>query len=246
MTLAARIIPTLLYRGDQLVKGKQFNSWRSVGHIEQAVRVMASRGVDEMVLLDIGATPEGRGPDFERVESLTSHAFTPVTVGGGVRTVEDVRRLLAAGADKVAIGEAALIVVWEAAKRIGSQAVVVSIDVDARGMVKWGGHKPSDLSPIDYAKGMEREGAGEILLTSIDREGTMQGYDLDLVRAVSEAVNIPVIAHGGCSGYPDMLAALQAGASAVAAGALFQFTENTPRGAAEWLAQQGVKTRIPA
>lgn len=227
MSLAVRIIPTLLYRGDQLVKGKQFNAWRSVGHIEQAVRVMASRGVDEMVLLDIGATPEGRGPDFERVKRLTSYAFTPVTVGGGVRSVDDVRDLLAAGADKVAI-KSAYEIIPQCVKRFGSQAIVQAIDIE------WG---------VPFARATM---AGEILLTSIDREGTMQGYDLDLIRAVSQAVDIPVIAHGGCSGPEDMLAAIKAGASAVAAGALFQFTDWTPRSCAEWLAENGVEVRIPA
>lgn len=253
MGLAVRVIPTLLMRGDQLVKGRQFNAWRSVGHIEQAVRVMASRGVDEMILLDIGATPEGRGPNFERVNKLTGYAFTPITVGGGVRSLEDIRSLLAAGADKVAIGTGARWLVEPAARRFGNQAIVVAIDAvsQPKASKKWGvrvrcGTKTKAKSPLGMAQYLEGRGAGEILLTSIDREGTMQGYDLDLIRAVSQAVSIPVIAHGGCSGPEDMLAAIKAGASAVAAGALFAFTDHTPRSCAEWLAGHGVETRVAA
>ena len=256
MGLAVRIVPTLLYRGDQMVKGERFQSWRSVGHIEQGVRVMASRGVDEMILLDIAATPEGRGPDIERVRQLTSYAFTPITVGGGVRKVQDIDDLLRVGADKVAIcseawsdrGESLL---RKASNRFGSQAIVVALDVKQRRVTTCCGEWPLDTLPTlagiaRQAEGAEYCGAGEILLTAIDREGTMQGYDLDLIRAVSQAVDIPVIAHGGCSGYEDMVQAVRAGASAVAAGALFQFTDATPAEAARYLQAHGLEARVEA
>lgn len=244
MGLAVRIIPTLLKRGEQLVKGRQFNAWRTVGLVEQAAAICGSRGVDEIILLDIDATPSGRGPDFDFIERVAPNFFTPLTVGGGVRTVEHATRILRAGADKVAIGTGCIAestLVYDCAQHFGSQAIVVAIDVIA-GRVRTLGAGPG---PVGWARDLARVGAGEILLTSVDREGTMEGYDLALIQAVSEAVNIPVIAHGGCSGYPDMLAAIQAGASAVAAGALFQFTNHTPRGAAEWLAKQGIETRMP-
>jgi cyclase len=232
--LAKRIIPTLLKRGDALVKGERFNGWRTVGHVEQAARIHQARVVDELCILDIAATPEGRGPDLKAIERLTADCFMPLTVGGGVRTIEDVDGLLRAGADKVSIHTRACSgVVEEAASRFGSQAVVVAIDLmgecDAGAAV---------------AREMEARGAGEILLTSMAREGTMEGYDLDLIRAVSSAVDIPVVAHGGCSGPADMLAAIRAGASAVAAGALFQFTDHTPRSCAQFLQANGVEVRL--
>lgn len=247
MGLAVRIIPTLLARGSKLVKGRRFSADRVVGHVLQAARIHQSRGVDELCILDVAATPEGRGPDFDAVRRLTDGCFMPLTVGGGVRSVEDVKGLLDAGADKVAFKTAQWYmphVFTEAVRRCGSQAIVAAVDVTCFGFVSpsrdWG----SNVSPVGYARDAQVRGAGEILLTSIDREGTMEGYDLDLIRAVSSAVSIPVIAHGGCSGYEDMYQAIQAGASAVAAGALFQFTECTPRGAAEYLAGKGVEVRL--
>lgn len=241
MGLAVRIIPTLLAKGSKLVKGRRFSADRVVGHVQQAARVHQARGVDELCILDVAATPEGRGPDFAAIEALTAECFMPLTVGGGVRSVEDVEGLLRAGADKVCVKTA----YWrrrdfvsECASKFGSQAIVVSLDA------------PSDDPDVVrgaiecVAVGMAKRGAGEILLTSIDREGTMEGYDIELIRAVASVVDIPVIAHGGCSGPEDMLAAIKAGASAVAAGALFQFTEHTPRSCAQWLAGQGIEVRL--
>lgn len=262
MGLAVRIIPTLLKRGDQLVKGQRFNAWRTVGLVEQAAAICGSRSVDEIILLDIDATPSGKGPDFDFIERVAPNFFTPLTIGGGINSVEHVARALRAGADKVAIGTGACDTgstqksgfVADCSSRFGSQAIVVSIDVKGGNLVwvrgatsMWVDSQQEFIpwNPVSWAVKCAAQGAGEILLTSVDREGTMEGYDLELIRAVSEAVDIPVIAHGGCSGYPDMLAAIQAGASAVAAGALFQFTNHTPRGAAEWLAKHGVETRIP-
>ena len=169
----------------------------------------------------------------------------PITVGGGVRSVTDVGRLLSSGADKVAI-RTAYGVIQETAKQFGCQAIVASIDYG--GESYWMGREKAyalGYWPVrETAQAIEGIGAGEILLTSIEREGTMQGYDLDLIREVSNAVDIPVIAHGGCSGPEDMLKAIEAGASAVAAGALFQFTEWTPRDCVEWLDKRGVEVRL--
>jgi cyclase len=240
--LAHRVIPIVLHRGHQVVKGERFNSWRSVGHVMQAIRTYQRRGVDELVLLDIAATPDGRGPDFAMVEELTEELFCPLTVGGGVRNVEDVRGLLAVGADKVAIGAASsdASLLRSCSDKFGGQAVVIAVDVDPLLNVR----NARNAKAVSWSAEMQFWGAGEILLTSVDREGTMQGYDLDLIRSVSAAVDIPVIANGGCSGYEDMAAAIKAGASAVAAGALFTFTDATPHEAALYLQKQGIEARV--
>lgn len=248
MGLAVRVIPTLLKRGNNLVKGQRFNPWRTVGVVEQAVRIHQARGVDELILLDVEATPKGGGPDFEAIGRLAECCFSPITVGGGVKSLEDVRRLLHAGADKVAICSWAVenpTRLKEIAGRFGCQAITVAIDVREGITYTRGGTYPISDAVTD-AQFAEYWGAGEILLTSINREGTMEGYDLDLIRQVSEAVSIPVIAHGGCSGYEDMAAAVRAGASAVAAGALFQFTDSTPLEAARYLQKAGIEARVPA
>lgn len=245
--LAHRIIPIILCRGRTLVKGKQFDSWRSVGVAAQAARIHAMRGVDEICLLDIGATPEGRGPDLGLVEELSEAMFCPLAVGGGVRTVADVKALLRAGADKVVIGTAWLENIGfltEVADVVGCQAIVASVDV--RAGRAWGrcGKSPAAPNPPAFvAFAAQDSGAGEILLTSIEREGTMEGYDIDLIKRVSNAVSIPVIANGGCRSYADMAGAIKAGASAVAAGAFFQFEEATPKEAAQFLAAHGIEAR---
>lgn len=244
--LAVRIIPTLLKRGDSLVKGQRFNAWRSVGHVEQAARIYQAREVDELCILDIAATPEGKGPDLAAIERLTEQCFMPITVGGGVRTLEDVRALLRAGADKVAICTAAIEnppLIPACRDHFGSQAIVAAIDVHKWTAAKVCAKYRTDIPAVRFAMQCALHGAGEILLTSIDREGTMQGYDLDLIKAVSEAVDVPVIANGGCGLYEHMVEAVKAGASAVAAGAMFQFTEQTPAGAARYLAQHGIEAR---
>lgn len=242
--LAHRVIPTLLCRGRQLIKGSRFASWRSVGVAAQAVRIHQARGVDELMLLDIAATAEGRGPDLALVRELSEACFMPLSVGGGVRSVEDARALLEAGADKVVVGTGGPRVIYEIAKRVGCQAVAASVDV--RDGVAWvqSGTMRTGMPALQWAKECAYHGAGEIVLTSIDREGTLQGYDIELVRAVADAVDVPVIAHGGAGNYEHMLEAIRAGASAVAAGAMFQFTDATPAGAARYLQENGVEARV--
>lgn len=236
--LAKRVIPTMLVRGRTLVKGEKFNSWRSIGYALQSAKIHAARGVDELCILDISATAEGRGPDLDLVSELSEGCFIPITVGGGVRTLEHIDQLLRAGADKVCIGSAIRTdpgVLNLASNRFGRQAIVCSIDVDTTfPLYSW----------VRLAQRIEAMGAGEILLQSIDRDGTLQGYDLDLIRAVSAAVNIPVVASGGCGSYEHMLQAFHAGADACAAGAMFAFTDNTPRGAACYLKSQGLEVRL--
>lgn len=233
--LAVRIIPTLLYRGATLVKGQRFAGDRSVGHVQQAAKIHATRGVDELIMLDIGAT--GAGPDIELVRTITSHAFTPITVGGGIRIVQHVEQLLQAGADKVCIKTAFLNAprfITTLATRYGSQAIVVAIDY------RNGGERQASLR----AAQAEAMGAGEIMLTAMDREGTMEGYDCKTLQHITSNAMIPVIANGGCGSYDHMVEAIQAGASAVAAGSLFQFTDATPKGAAQYLAKRGIEVRL--
>lgn len=245
--LAKRIIPTILCRGRQLVKGKRFNAWRTVGLAAQAVQIHQARGVDEICLLDIAATNDHRGPDIDLIRELSDTLFAPLTVGGGICTVHDIRAVLLAGADKVVIGSAAAApsdLVRKAAGDFGSQAIVVSVDVRNNLPHTHSGRLAIPVTPAGYAMDMAERGAGEILLQAIDRDGTMEGYDLDLIREVSQAVDIPVIASGGCSGPRNMVEAIHAGASAVAAGALFQFTDHTPKSCAEYLNNNGIEARV--
>jgi cyclase len=249
--LKTRVIPTLLYKDFGLVKGIGFDSRRAVGSPMQAVKVYEMRGVDELVFLDVTATHQDRPPDFALVDDLADDCFMPLTVGGGVRTADDVGHLLRVGADKVCVGTAAIEqphLVADAARNFGSQCIVVAVDTrtDGDGRTRvWArsGSVPTDRSPVEMAVELERSGAGEILLQSIDRDGTMKGYDLDTIREVTEAVTLPVIASGGAGSYDDMLAAVRAGASAVAAASMFHFTEQTPRGAKDHLRGNGVPVR---
>lgn len=236
MGLAVRIIPTLLHKNGQLVKGRGFDTSRVVGAALQAARIHSARQVDELLIFDVCGVSL---PDFSFVDRLTEVCFVPVTYGGGVRGSADVRELLENGADRVSVNRlfredpnmvAAL------AARYGSQAISVCLDV---------GSGPEARGEAVYAaQRAEGVGAGEIILQSIERDGTMGGYDLGLIEQVAKAVSIPVVASGGCSGYGDMKAAIDAGASAVAAGALFQFTGSTPYGAAEYLNSHGVEVRL--
>lgn len=245
--LAKRIIPTMLVRGQTLVKGERFNGWRSIGHAAQAARIHAKRGVDELCILDIAATAEKRAPDLDLVRQLSEECFIPITVGGGIRTLRHIDMLLRAGADKVCIGTGFFEnheLVRMAAERFGSQAIVVSIDAKGDGIATHCGTVDKLLQPHVVARGAVLEGAGEILLNNIDRDGVMCGYDLDLIAKVSGAVDVPVIASGGCGSYEDMLAAFKAGADACAVGALFAFTDDTPKGAAQFLKQAGLEVRL--
>lgn len=248
MPLAHRIIPTILCRGRHLVKGVGFDAWRTVGLAMQAMKIHGARGVDECCLLDITATREGRGPNLELVAELVdSGFFSPLAVGGGVRTMADVKALLRAGADKVVIGSAAyenLPILTQARAEVGSQAIVVSVDYKNSRTYFRSGEMPIYMHPVIWAQTVERMGAGEILLQAIERDGTMRGYDLPVIQAVRNAVGIPVIASGGAGCYDHMREALEAGASGVAAGAMFQFTDLTPRGAAEYLSKKGLEVRL--
>jgi cyclase len=215
------------------VKTVRFRKPRYLGDPINIARIFNDKEVDELILLDIQATPEGRGPRLETVASLASECFMPLCYGGGVRTLEQMRALYAAGVEKVAINTRAVedpLFVRAAAEAFGSQGVVVAIDVgqgwfgERRVMIR-GGRKRTSLHPAEHARRMEGMGAGEILLTSVERDGTMAGYDLDLVRAVVRAVSVPVVACGGAGSVADLAtAAAAAGAAAAAAGSLFVFS----------------------
>ena len=246
MALATRIIPVLLNKNGALVKGRAFNHGRIIGHTLQAIRIYQARNVDELVYLDVTATAERRGPDLAMVSQFASDCFMPLTVGGGVSTIDHFRDLLAAGADKVAINTAAIDtpnLIDAAANKFGAQAVVVSIDVKDGRVHGCCGQAVTNRCALEWAKEVEARGAGEILLNAIDRDGTLSGYDLDLVESVSGAVGIPVIACGGAGHYRDFKLALDKGAHAVAASAIWHFCDATPAEAAEYLHAQGVRVR---
>lgn len=245
--LKTRVIPTLLYRGAGLVKGTAFDSWRPIGSAIQAVRVFNLREVDELVFLDIAATAEKRGPDCDLVEELSAACHMPLTVGGGIRDLESIRNLLMAGADKVVIGTAALedpYLIERAADRFGAQCIVVALDCRGDELFTRCGRHPVGFDVGATAMTLEHLGAGELLVTAIDRDGTLAGYDLDLIRRVASSVRIPVIAAGGAGSGADCVAAVRAGASAVAAGAMFQFTQTTPADVKRCLVAAGIPARI--
>jgi imidazole glycerol-phosphate synthase subunit HisF len=243
-----RVIPTLLTDGVSLVKGEQFMSWRTVGSVVAAARVFSMRDVDELTLLDVTATREGRVISPAMVKSVAACMSVPLGVGGGVGTLEDFEATLRAGADKVVIGSAAVrdtSFITASAQRFGSQAVVVAVDVadDGRLAVE-GGSVRVDVDPIQLAQAVVAAGAGEILLQSISRDGMLTGMDLDMIARMTAAVDVPVVASSGAGSYQHLLEAVEAGADAVSAGAMFQFTEQTPRGARNFLAASGVAVRM--
>ncbi len=246
--LKIRIIPTLTVKAERLVKSVKFENHRNIGSSIAAVRVFNARDVDELVFLDIDARM--RGIDTRLLEDVTKECCMPVTLGGGVKTLEDFKKMLAIGADKVAINTVALDdpdLIDAASKRYGAQCVVVSIDVrkinSAYEVFGCGGKQASGKDPVAWAKEVEKRGAGEILLTSIDNDGVMEGYDLELIKKVSSAVRIPIIASGGAGIPAHCVEAVTAGASAVAAASIFQYTQTTPSSIKEALRNAGFPTR---
>lgn len=251
MPLAKRIIPCLDVTAGRVVKGVNFINLRDAGDPVEIARRYDEQGADELAFLDITASSDERDTIVHVVEGVAAQVFIPLTVGGGVRTVQDVRRLLNAGADKVSINTAAVqnpAVVADAAGRFGSQCIVVAIDakhVDGRWEVfTHGGRKPTGIDAVEWARRMEMAGAGEILLTSMDRDGTRMGFDLALTRAVAEAVDIPVIASGGVGTLEDLAAGILEGkADAVLAASIFHYGEYTVRQAKEIMAAHGIEVR---
>lgn len=257
MGLAKRIIPCLDVDKGRVVKGVKFESIRDAGDPVEIAKRYNDEGADEITFLDITASHEGRDTTLHTVEKMASQVFIPLTVGGGVRTLQDIRNLLNAGADKVSINSAAVHnpeFVREAADRFGSQCIVVAIDakkVSAESESnRWeifthGGRKPTGIDAILWAKQMTEYGAGEILLTSMDKDGTKDGFDIAVTRAISDAVSVPVIASGGVGTLQHLVnGVLQGGADAVLAASIFHFGEYTIREAKEYMVAAGIEMRL--
>lgn len=251
--LAKRIIPCLDVTAGRVVKGVNFLELRDAGDPVEIARRYDEQGADELTFLDITASSDERDIILSIVERVAEQVFIPLTVGGGVRSVADVRRLLNAGADKVSINSAAVNtpeLVAEAAGKVGNQCIVVAIDAKQTAPGKWGvfthgGRKPTGLDAIEWAQRVEKLGAGEILLTSMDRDGTKSGFDLELTRAISDAVNIPVIASGGVGNLQHLTDGVVEGrADAVLAASIFHYGEYTVREAKEYMRARGVEVRL--
>ncbi|MDA8011570.1 MAG: imidazole glycerol phosphate synthase subunit HisF [Gammaproteobacteria bacterium] len=250
--LAKRVIPCLDVDAGRVVKGVRFVDIVDAGDPVEAARRYDRQGADEIAFLDITASSDARGTIADVVERVAAEVFIPLTVGGGVRSVEDVRKLLRAGADKVSINTAAVErpeLVREAAAHFGSQCIVVAIDAkrvgDSWEVHTHGGRRARGLDALDWARKMEDFGAGELLLTSMDRDGTRDGFDLDLTAQVADAVHVPVIASGGVGGLRHLAdGVLKGRADAVLAASIFHFGEYTLRQAKQFMAEQGIEVRL--
>jgi len=251
--LKTRIIPCLDVADGRVVKGVNFVGLRDAGDPVDAAKAYDAAGADELCFLDIHATHENRGTMFDMVTRTAEQCYIPLTVGGGVRTVQDVRDLLLAGADKVSFNSAAVAnpdVVGEASAHFGSQCIVVAIDAKTVSPGKWeifthGGRKSTGIDAVEFAKLVTQNGAGEILLTSMDRDGTKAGYNLPLTRAISDAVSVPVIASGGVGTLEHLVEGVKEGhASAVLAASIFHFGTYSIREAKEYMQAAGIPMRI--
>ena len=250
--LAKRIIPCLDVRDGRVVKGVNFVNIRDAGDPVELAKYYSDQGADEIVFLDITATSDARDTVADVVERTAAQVFVPLTVGGGIRTLEDFQRLLRAGADKISVNSAAVArpeLIAEAAERFGSQCVVLAVDGRARGDGSWevvvaGGRKPTGIDLIEWVKRGEALGAGEILLTSMDADGTKAGFDLAMTKAVTDAVSIPVIASGGCGSLVHFAEVFEkTGCDAALAASLFHFGELTVPQVKDYLREQGIPVR---
>jgi len=251
--LAKRIIPCLDVTAGRVVKGVSFVELRDAGDPVEIARRYDEQGADELTFLDITASSDDRGIIFRIIEQVAEQVFIPLTVGGGVREVQDVRNLLNAGADKVSINTSAVVnpqLVADASARYGSQCIVVAIDAKQVAPNKWevfthGGRKATGLDAVEWAKKMQSLGAGEILLTSMDKDGQKSGFDLALTRAVTDALEVPVIASGGVGNLQHLVDGVKlGGADAVLAASIFHFGEYTVQQAKQFMAQQGIEVRL--
>ncbi|MDE0930295.1 MAG: imidazole glycerol phosphate synthase subunit HisF [Halioglobus sp.] len=256
MGLAKRIIPCLDVENGRVVKGVNFVDIRDAGDPVEIAMRYNEQGADELCFLDITASHEGRDTTVHTVEQIAEHVFIPLTVGGGIRAVDDIRTMLNAGADKVSINTAAIHnpeLVRESAQRFGSQCIIVAIDAkrvdDVEGQPRWeifthGGRKPTGIDAVAWAVRMAELGAGEILLTSMDRDGTKNGFELGVTRAITDAVEIPVIASGGVGTLDHLVdGVIQGGADAVLAASIFHFGEYTVPQAKAYMAEHGIEVR---
>lgn len=249
--LKKRIIPKFLIRGRRLVKGVQFfDNFREAGNPVSTAKVYDAYGVDELLFVDIDATPEKRAVTGSIIEQVSEEVFMPFTVGGGVRTLQEIEQLLKSGADKVSINTAAVTnpqFVTQAASRFGDQCIVVSIDykktADGLKVVSHCGHQQTQLDAIDFALTMQDAHAGEIMMTSIDLDGTMSGYDLDMIATLSDRLEVPLIASSGAGSLNDCAEALNAGASAITISSMFLFSDHSPIKVRTYLNSNGVNVR---
>ena len=254
MTLARRIIPCLDVKNGRVVKGINFVELRDAGDPVEQAAAYEKQGADELCYLDISASPEGHDTIVDIVKRTADQVFMPLTVGGGVRSIADAERLLLAGADKIAVNTAAIRrpeLVRDIAERFGNQAIVVAVDAKRRGtdpetweVFSHGGRTPEGLDAIEWCKRVADLGAGELLVTSMDRDGTGLGYDLDLIRTVATSVTVPVIASGGVGKLDDLADGLIAGADAVLAATIFHFGQHTIGEAKAHLTQRGLAIRV--
>ncbi|HBI67598.1 MAG TPA: imidazole glycerol phosphate synthase subunit HisF [Massilia sp.] len=251
--LAKRIIPCLDVTGGRVVKGVNFTELRDAGDPVEIARRYDGQGADEITFLDITASSDGRDLILPIIEAVASTVFIPLTVGGGVRKVEDVRRLLNAGADKVSMNTSAVQnpqLVFDASQKHGSQCIVVAIDAKQTAPGKWevfthGGRNATGMDAVEWGIKLQELGAGELLLTSMDRDGTKSGFDLGLTRAVSDAVGIPVIASGGVGGLQDLAdGVLEGHADAVLAASIFHYGQHTVGEAKRYMAERGIPMRL--
>ncbi len=249
--LKNRIIPCLDVKNGRVVKGINFVDLKDAGDPVEQAKIYSDGGADEICFLDITASNEERDIIYDVVEKTSKKCFVPLTVGGGVRSVEDINKLLNCGADKVSINTAAIQnpeVVIESSKKFGSQCIVVAIDAKKK-EDKWeifthGGRKNTGIDAIEFSKKMEESGAGELLVTSMDKDGTQSGYDIDLMKKISSSVNIPVIASGGVGSLDHLVEGINAGASAVLAASIFHYGTYSVKEAKQYLASKDIPVRI--
>ena len=250
LALKARIIPTILTDGLTVVKGEKFNNWRTVGSAEATARLYASRNVDELMFLDVTARARKTVIDKNLLSQFSNFLDVPFSVGGGINTLEEAKTCFRSGAEKIVLGSAAIEnprIITEISNVFGNQAIIVSIDFenDFSDKIRINSNKAeSSIKSFQFIEKLEEFGAGEILLQSIQRDGTMTGMDLNRISIVSKLTNLPVIASGGASTLDDFHQALNCGASAISASAIFQFTEITPSKVRSYLSYQGVDVRI--
>lgn len=250
--MKSRVIPVVLYDGRVVVKSIKFARHRNVGHPVNVARVYNAREVDELIFLDISATVENRPPNFELLQDVADECFMPLTIGGGIKSLDDIRLSLLAGADKVCINSAAFSspsLIASAASKFGSQCIVVGVDVLKSEEGRYRIYKHSDKTmakedPFDFVRSLVELGAGEIYLNSVDNDGMMDGFDEDLIARVCESVSVPVIVAGGAGKLDDFAIAIKCGASAVGAASIFHFTEATPLEAKRYMFGAGIATRL--
>lgn len=252
MALKTRIIPCMLFNGFNLIKTIEFNNIRNLGNPVQMAKVYNSRNVDELIFIDIKASEEKRTPSLEIIKDIAKECFMPLTIGGGIHSIEDIGNLLKIGADKISINNEALdnpTFISQAAERFGSQCIIISIDAKKIGkehyVFKNRGQINTKKKSVEWAKEVQKLGAGEIFLTSIDKDGTMSGYDLELIKKVASAVSIPVIACGGAGKVQDIIDAIKkGGANAISLASMFHYSGHTANSIKDRMNNAKIPVRI--